>query len=144
MYETNDTLDAEGVVASKIASAWNCDFQKLPIRYHLDFVLTRRKVAMAFCEVKSRSYTMDDIGKMGGYLLSVGKWTAAKSMSDACGIPFILVVKTVDGIWHASFQQSFKPDGISVMGRADRGDWQDVEPCIILNTNKFKRLSHEQ
>jgi len=27
-----------------------------------------------------------------------------------------------------------------VRGRTDRGDWQDIEPCVLLNTNRFKQL----
>jgi len=27
-----------------------------------------------------------------------------------------------------------------IKGRKDRNDWQDIEPCVLLNTNGFKRL----
>ena len=50
-----------------------------------------------------------------------------------------LAVKTLDGIWYAKFT-SFKPDDVMVMGRTDRDDWQDIEPCVVLNCNKFKKI----
>ena len=112
---------------------------KLPIRYHLDFVAQRGKNAVAFCEVKVRTYSMEQIGKMGGYMLSLGKWSSAKQMCEASGLPFILVVKAADGIWYAIID-SFKPDSVIVNGRQDRGDWQDIEPCVLINQSRFKKL----
>jgi hypothetical protein len=139
LYETQDNLSSEQEVAAHLEKAWKCSMSKLPIRYHLDFVAQRGKNAVAFCEVKVRNYSMDQIGKMGGYMLSLGKWSAAKQMCEASCLPFILVVKTTDGIWY-SIIESFKPDSVIVNGRQDRGDWQDIEPCVLINQSKFKQL----
>lgn len=139
LYETQDNLASEQDVATHLAKVWRCEMSKLPIRYHLDFVAQRGKNAVAFCEIKVRNYSMEQIGKMGGYMLSLGKWSAAKQMCEASGLPFILVVKTTDGIWYASIQ-SFKPDNVIVNGRQDRGDWQDIEPCVLINQSRFKQI----
>lgn len=139
MYETERDLEHEFVAIEDLCRKWNCEMTKLPIRYHLDFVVRRGDKAVAFCEVKTRNYTMEKIGQMGGYLMSIGKWSAAKQLHDATGLPFILVVRTIDGIWYSSFKE-FTPDDVLVRGRTDRNDWQDIEPCVLLDVSKFTKL----
>lgn len=139
MYETKVDLQNELDAVAVAERKWNCKMAKLPIRYHLDFVAQRGDVAVAFCEVKTRNYTMEKIGKMGGYLMSIGKWSAAKNLHDATGLPFILVVRTMDGVWYSAFKD-FTPDNVLVRGRTDRDDWQDIEPCVLIDVAKFSKL----
>jgi hypothetical protein len=139
LYESKKDLDSEKEVIEQLGEKWNCSFAKMPIRYHLDYVLKKDDKALAFCEVKTRSYTMQKIGEMGGYLMSIGKWSSAKSLYDCSGLPFILIVKTLDGIWWSIFKE-FNPDNVLVRGRTDRNDWQDIEPCVLLDIKKFKKL----
>jgi len=139
LYETQEDLSSEAEVADYLSKIWKCEMSKLPIRYHLDFVAQRGKNAVAFCEVKVRNYSMEQIGKMGGYMLSLGKWSSAKQMCEASGLPFILVIKATDGIWF-SLIDSFKPDSVIVNGRTDRDDWQDIEPCVLIKQSRFKRI----
>lgn len=139
LYETEKDLSEEQRVADILAKRWQCEFVKMPIRYHLDYVVTRQKIAIAFAELKTRNYSMQKIGEMGGYVLSIGKWASAKSLSDSSGLPFLLVVRTTDGIYYMK-TKDFEPDGVWVTGRTDRKDWQDIEPCVVLSVDKFKRL----
>ncbi len=140
LYETDADLKREGSVVEILEKAWNCTMTKLPIRYHLDYVARRGDKAVAFCEVKTRNYTMQKIDQLGGYLMSIGKWSSAESLYRASGLPFILAVHATDGVYYASFTE-FTPDDVLVRGRTDRNDWQDIEPCVVLNTNKFKKLT---
>lgn len=141
MYETAADLACEQEVASRITAAWDCSLRKLPIRYHLDFAVTRGDKLVGFCEIKTRNYTMQQIDSMGGYLMSIGKWEAARNLSYAADKPFVLAVKTTDGIWYSSvYGSQFVADDVLVRGRTDRGDWQDIEPCVLLDCNRFKRL----
>ncbi len=141
LYETEADLEREAEVASLIERRWNCKLVKMPIRYHLDFVAIRGDKVVAFCEVKTRNYTMEQITNFGGYLMSVGKWTNAHALNTSTGIPFVLIVKTSDGVYYASFDATnFKPDDVLTRGRKDRNDWQDIEPCVLLNTKQFKEL----
>jgi hypothetical protein len=140
LYESDADLAREGGVVELIERAWNCTMTKLPIRYHLDYVFKRSDKAIGFCEIKTRNYTMDRIGEMGGYLMSIGKWSSAKQLSDASGLPFVLIAKTLDGVYYATFKEEFKPDDVLVRGRTDRDDWQDIEPCVLINVNRFKKL----
>jgi hypothetical protein len=84
---------------------------------------------------------MAKIGQFGGYLLSLGKWMAAKQISESSDLPFFLVVKTTDAVYYAEFRTGFfQPDDVLVRGRKDRDDWQDIEPCVLLDVNKFKKF----
>lgn len=139
IYETAQDLGREQEVASTLESAWKCRFVKMPIRYHIDFVLIKEDKAVAFCEIKTRNYTMQKIDEMGGYLMSIGKWGSAKALSESSGLPFILVAKTTDGIWYTSVKD-FKADEILVRGRTDRQDWQDIEPCVLLYCKRFTKI----
>ncbi len=129
LYETDADLKREGSVVEILEKAWNCTMTKLPIRYHLDYVARRGDKAVAFCEVKTRNYTMQKIDQLGGYLMSIGKWSSAESLYRASGLPFILAVHATDGVYYASFTE-FTPDDVLVRGRTDRNDWQDIEPCV--------------
>ena len=139
LYETDADLQREGSVVEKLEKLWSCQMAKLPIRYHLDYVAKRGDKAVAFCEVKTRNYTMDRIDKLGGYLMSIGKWSSAECLHRASGLPFLLVVQASDGLYYSSFTE-FKPDDVLVRGRTDRNDWQDIEPCVVLNTQRFTKI----
>ena len=139
-YESESDLARESGVAATIEKLWDCKLVKLPISYHLDFAVTRGAKCVAFCEVKTRNYEMEHINKMGGYLLSLRKWTTARDICLASQVPFILVVKTLDGVYYAAFDTDFLPDNLLVRGRKDRDDWQDIEPCVVLKTNRFTKI----
>ena len=139
-YETQEDLSREGNISSLLEKRWGCKLLKMPIRYHLDYVVQRDGKAIGFCEIKTRNYTMKSIGNMGGYLLSIGKWSSAKQLVDCSGLPFMLVVCTLDGLWCAKFTE-FVPKDIQVKGRTDRNDWQDIEPCVLLDILLFKKIS---
>lgn len=140
MYETHEHLEAEGRTANILGNAWGCEFHKMPIRYNLDFVAKRKEVVLSFCEFKNRNYTMKKIGEMGGYMISLAKWAAAKTFCEASGVPFTLIVTATDGIWYCVIKD-FKPDGVIVSGRQDRRDWQDIEPCVLINVDRFTQFN---
>jgi hypothetical protein len=140
-YETEEDLQRESLVIQQVESAWKCQAVKLSVKYSLDYALKRGDKVLSFCEIKTRNYTMADITKMGGYLLSLGKWTAAKQLSDSTTLPFMLVVKTIDGVYYSKFHSGVPTQkGVLFRGRTDRDDWQDVEPCVLLDTQYFVRL----
>ena len=140
MYESESDLARESGVAAIIEKLWDCKLVKLPISYHLDFAVTRGAKCVAFCEIKTRNYSMEEINRFGGYLLSLKKWTTARDLCLASKVPFILVVKTLDGVYYLACDTDFLPDNLLVRGRKDRDDWQDIEPCVLLNTNRFTKI----
>ena len=143
LYETDADLEREGNMVSVVESNWKCKLTKLPIRYHLDYVFTREDKPVAFCEMKTRNYPMDNLDRNGGYSIGLGKWMTAKTMSETSGLPFVLIVKLNDGLYYSTFgdgHNSFKPDDMVISGRIDRNDWQDIEPCVMIRAKRFKKL----
>lgn len=139
LYETAVDVNNEQAVARDVESAFQCVLHKLPIRYGLDYALEDEGQIKAWAEVKVRSYTMQAIGNMGGYLLSLGKWIAARALCESTGLPFVLIVRATDGLYYAKFK-TFHAARIEMKGRHDRGDWQDIEPCVLIETGRFNRL----
>ena len=126
-------------MAQQLTRVWGWTLNKMPTRYQLDYLATDREGATAFCEMKRRHYTWGDIDRLGGYMLSLGKWLAARSLCHATGLPFMLVVHANDGM-HYRYSHSFEPPRIVIGGRTDRDDWQDVEPCAILKCAEFRLM----
>jgi hypothetical protein len=141
LYETQTNLDNEQGVAAVIARRWNCVLVKLPIKYSLDFALTRQNKVVSFCEFKNRNYTMQQIANMGGYTLGLNKWLNAQILCKSIGVPFVLVVQTIDKkIWYSIFKDDFLNMPTYIKGRTDRNDWQDIEPCVMLDVSAFTLL----
>jgi hypothetical protein len=135
-YETDIDRANEQKVVEHICIRWNCEYTKLPRRYELDYVLTRGKEAVGWMEVKCRNYSLEEIGSMGGYMLSLAKWNAAQLLVQFTSRPFYLAVQTTCGGYVASFR-NFETADIRVGGRRDRSDWQDQEPVIFIPTKRF-------
>jgi hypothetical protein len=123
---------------------------KLPLQYKLDYAMRNdANDVLGFIEVKVRNYTMAQIQDWGGYMLSLMKWTAGIQLAQTTGLPFVLVVKTRDGLYYLSVDTKVFTDSmiqkmihkrVKLSGRTDRGDWQDVEPCVMLDCNNFNRM----
>ena len=113
----------------------------MPIQYKLDFAVERNDSVVAFCEVKVRKYSMEDIDSMGGYKISLAKWMAGMQMLKETGHPFVILVGATDGIFQKTVKHPPKlPLNIAVWGRDDRGDNQDFEPCVIIDAKEFKQI----
>jgi len=139
-YETEEQRGREQKVADFIAAKWKCSMHKLPVRYNLDYIAMRSEIGVAFCEIKSRRFTLDEMDRMGGYFLSLGKWAAARDLCVSAKLPFLLAVETADGLWSRLFTE-FLPPPVILWGRKDRGDWQDMEPSVVLKCCDFKRIA---
>jgi hypothetical protein len=147
-YENEDTLKAERAIAQEIAQINKCFCAKLPVRYAVDFALVDQKTKQIkwWMEVKTRpKYSMKSIGKMGGYMISLGKWMEIVKLCSMTNIRFILAVDCLDGLW-ATWTSLDKAISNSSMfpphmgGRSDRNDWQDHEPVILIPESMFFRL----
>ena len=138
-YETDADLQRESAVIERFKSKWNVEVEKLPVRYYLDYIMHRGDKTLAFCEIKTRNVKIQQIKDWGGFILSLSKWISAKNIVEATGLPFILIYRTFDGDYYNKITE-FTHDGIYYRGRNDRNDWQDMEPCVMLNADRFKEL----
>ena len=139
-YETSADLERESAVIDRFKSKWNVEVQKLPVRYYLDYVMHRGDKTLAFCEIKTRNVSIKKIEEWGGFILSLSKWISAKNIVDSTALPFILIYRTEDGDYYNKITDFTSHDGVYYRGRTDRNDWQDMEPCVMLDVNRFKKL----
>jgi hypothetical protein len=139
-YESKQDLLNEREAISVIEQKFNCIAEKIPKRMKLDFALSRGKQIVAFSEVKSVNYTIEDFSRFGGYFISLEKWQSAKHLYETTGKPFVMCLNTPAGVYSAVFkdftQQNFRMDG-----RKDRGDPDDYEPVVVLDTALFNPIT---
>lgn len=139
LYETAENLKQEKAVADFASRKWGCSFAKLKKAYALDYAIIRDKKVVSFAEIKCRKYSMEKLDSMGGFMISLHKWIEAKNICQVSSVPFSLIIKTEDGVWlHKT--EDFSNDGVIIGGRYDRGDSQDVEPVVLLKSDRFKKI----
>lgn len=139
-HETELDRQKEAKVGEVIEAHFRCKLFPAPRNYKIDFLAVRNKRLVAFVEVKNRNYTMAEIERMGGYLVALQKWTHAKAVHDVTGLKFVLAIGAQDGVWVAAISDFFV-ENLVYGGRTDRGDWQDMEPCVLVPVSRFKKIT---
>jgi hypothetical protein len=139
MYESQSDVTRENKMKALLETKWNCELNKLPIKYHLDWMAMRGKDPMAFVEFKHRENL--SIYKYPRYMISLDKWMKAKQLCKEVEIPFIMVITFTEGNYYGVFSHNGIHDmAYGFGGRYDRGDAQDVEPMIYLPLKKFQKI----
>jgi hypothetical protein len=135
LYETATDLVAERAIAETIAGVFDRQIEKLPKQYRLDFAVTdtERRVR-AFLEVKRRHNAHD---RYPDAILSLSKVVAAKHLSEVVGVRSWFAIQWDDAIGYAPLDGHYT---VSMTGRTDRGDWQDIEPHCHIPLADFKLL----
>lgn len=137
-YENQNDRSNETAVIQKVCDVLNCEWVKLKPSYGLDFGFCKDGKLIGLAEVKCRKYTFEKIDSLGGYMLSLHKWTAAKNLVNTTDLPFSLIVKdSNDQIRAAIFESMLMHYNIMITGRKDRNDWQDIEPCVMIPISSF-------
>jgi hypothetical protein len=136
VYETTEDLAREREAITRAAERFEAVPRKLPRSYGLDFAWVRGKRVVAFAEVKVRKVPST---QYADYMVSLSKLIRARELWKVTRCPFYLVVEFSDGIrvWLDDAKSCPK---VEFMGRTDRGDWQDEEPCALIPMDKFGRL----
>jgi len=139
VYETEKDRKMEQAIINELSDAWKIFYQKLPIKHRLDFaLLDDKRVVIAWAEVKRRD---NDSTTYDTYMLSLDKYMSGMKLFKLTGLPFYMVVKFSDGLYYCEVSLlSYAQLNISFGGRTDRGDSQDVEPCIYFDSNLFKKV----
>ena len=135
MYETSESLKNENEVASRISSAWNTKLNKLPIKYRVDYAAERNGKIVAWIEVKTRKYNMNDFDS---FMLSLDKYNASVQLGSITNLPVTLVVRWKDKIGYADLLHC--RGVIKMGGRKDRGDPQDIQPAAYIPIDVFREL----
>ena len=140
LYESDTDIANEAQVMAALSRRWDAQFHKLPIRYHIDYAATKDNRVVAYVEVKVRKYSMDQIDKWGGYMLSVAKLQTAQQLCHISNAVFCLVVRCTDGLYWVAIKD-FSEFPVSITGRSDRGDAQDIEPCVLIPKSRCTKMN---
>jgi len=113
------------------------DHHKLPIKYKLDYALTYRdmKHVYAFVEAKRRKVPKD---KYPWLILSLQKFYA---LQDAVGVGIraFLVFEFDDGTFFIEMRD-FQSPRITINGRTDRNDPDDIEPVVCIPRDIWRKV----
>jgi len=140
LYETASDLSVERGIADRLEQRWSCSLRKLNPTSPIDYCAMRGKKVVAWVEIKRRQKSMQQIADLGGVMVNLEKMKSASDIAQITNIPFMLVVGTVDGVFAAKFDDDFVPDELTVCGRKDRNDPNDVEACAIYHAHRFKEV----
>jgi hypothetical protein len=133
-YEMPKDLTREAEFSRVVGQKFYCTFSKMPDRYGLDFCMLRDGAVTAFAEVKVRSNPRD---KYPTYMIALSKVMSANGLNAATGLPCFLLVRWTDCWGYVRLDGKVEQGSLSVGGRTDRGDPQDVEPVSLIPTSRF-------
>lgn len=138
-YETADDRDRERFIAKKIERIFNRKAIKLPKQYRLDYALMCDELITAWLEIKRRNIEFDQYPNV---YLSLSKVMAAREFHGATGLPCVFFVQFNDCLAHAQMYKFGRQ--ITFKGRTDRGDWQDLEPIVLIPMREWKIVEDER
>jgi hypothetical protein len=144
IYETAEHLKREREIAMKAAQLWSCEMVKTKTYFCADYAAKHLDKVAAMIEIKDRAakYSMDQLDGWGGVMVSGTKWGALYQLSQVSRLPTGVIVETFGAqLWVHWATPRFEHDGVDVRGRYDRGDWQDIEPVILLRRARFELLT---
>lgn len=139
-YESPLNIERERAIAEAVAAQWESPAHKLKVASAVDYAFVRNARVVGFAECKAREYTMAKMQSWGGVMLSVHKWERMLALHKCTNLPVLFIVQDADGViwWH--HPTDFGHDGVMMGGRTDRGDSQDIEPVILLGSERFRTL----
>ena len=142
MYQTNQDLIHEIEVVQKFCDKLDYKYSKLPISYHLDFMLTYAKTNH-FCgmaEVKTRSH---NFGTFKTFLISLLKYTSCLDWQQKYNIPVYIIVDFKGTTYYYLLDSSpFELGAFVVHGGRTKAtrDAADIEPVVHIPIRYFKKL----
>ena len=148
LYENEESLSHEEVVRTFLSKKYpSFLFEKTCEKYFVDnCIVNRNGRLIALAEIKWRpSYTMDDIGRMGGYMLSAYKFCNALLIANTLDIGLSLFVKdSKNDIYSANLRKVKKDldytDGFFRGNKKFRREG-DKEPVVYLKPHVFQLLT---
>lgn len=135
-YQTDEDTRNEGRVFTLIEQRWSCEIVKIPDRYELDAVVIREGLVVGFVEVKRRHHKFKAFKDV---LLGLGKYRAFGKYNAFRPVAFVAAFD--DCIQYYKYNQ--RDDGvfdIKIGGPKKPRDDQDIEPVVMIPTERFKKL----
>jgi len=140
IYENSISRQNEDVVKRHIEDRLpNIVLHHLTMKYEFDYIAITKgsKYPMGVIEIKSRGFAS---GAYPRYMLSLAKWNKGIQYSEFNKFKVFYFAKFTDCICYYLYRPTDKIDIEFFQGRKDRSDKNDVEPCVYIPMNLFKRL----
>lgn len=137
LYETKKNLKDEQNFAKDLEKYFKVNLIKLPIQYGLDFIALdlKNKKPKFFLELKERKCKHNTYPT---YIISLSKFLKSKEIYRSLYKHSYLCVRWTDASGYICLDEIDDDDvDITIGGRYDRNDWQDVEPLINIDIGKF-------
>ncbi len=134
-YESYADRAAQERIIQRLQTITGLTAHSMPDRYPVDAALAQGKQLIAFVEIKARDHAYMAFAT---YILSLAKWASVQRLAEFGAAKTILVVK-----WTDDTRYCVLPDyGLEVTmgGRDDRGDAQDMEPVAHIPIDQFRPL----
>jgi hypothetical protein len=133
LYETKEDLSREREVGEAIAEKWKVGIEKLPIKYIVDYGLTRNEKVVAWAEIRCRSKVWECP------FISAQKYWSGIELSKKSGLPFFLIFSFPKLVCYRKIEEGEFPD-IVFGGRGQIRDWQDREPMVVMDIQGFTKI----
>lgn len=131
LYETEFDRENELAVAKAVGARYGWEARKLPSRYALDFALVEGAEVRFWLEVKCRRNAR---AAYPTYMLSLSKVFALLELQERTSIRSGVAVSWTDCLGVLPLPSPYR---VSIGGRTDRGDAQDVEPVALFDVGLF-------
>jgi len=131
VYETELNRKKELAVAQAFADHFHYDIYRLPKFYQMDFAAYQNGQLVRWIEVKTRTCKSTDYNT---YMLDFAKFEAGINIQNASQRLALLVVQWSDTMKYWTFRPGYT---IKPGGRTDRGDPDDVVPCVHIPIHQF-------
>ncbi len=134
-YESAKDRKLEKFFCFVMKQTQGLEYKKVPKSYHFDFV---EEDLCEIAELKVRGYSFEEMHPPA-LMLSANKYV---EMSLFPANSRVLYLWNRDGIYRANISDidhnTENMPKYVFMGRKDRGDWQDMEPCVLYFEDVFR------
>ena len=134
VYESESDRRVEREIAESFAERWRCSFHHLRRLSQVDAAIMQDDKVVAWAEIKRRRVPAK---RYPTILLSAEKAAHGVNLSQLTEMPFLFLVRFDDCDAYVKVEQRHLKQ-LRIMGRTDRGDEADVEPCIEIDAAELK------
>lgn len=135
MYETREDVSREWAVAEALGRAWNKEPVKLPKAYPCDIMMNGPSGPACFVEIKCRNIAWYMYPSLH---ISVQKVAHLMTLGEATMLPVYIAVQMDDCLLTHKIAH---PYPITLGGRRDREDPDDVEPVFEISFDLFREVN---
>lgn len=131
-YESEDDRKAEREVADYLEKYHGLRCHKLPISYRVDWVVFKKDSFFGFIELKTRTFEKNRFPTL---IISLGKYSTGCHLARCSGGAFWVAARWTDAL--GFYRVDDVVADITMGGRKDRGDKDDIEPVVHFPVDEF-------